>query len=149
MQYPRMDPQPRTKTSMTMLSRGFLLYGVAFAVAVLVAVASYALVGMYGWLIIPIIAAVLNAGGNLFVSYIVCTKTQFAKPLSLGGLGLAVCAITLLLVRYVGFLGRPLQALMPMLGPDALHNATEVFYVFWMMLYTQLITGGMVQSCGA
>ncbi len=134
---------------MTMLSRGFLLYGVAFAVAVLVAVAAYGIGGMYGWLIIPIIAAVLTAGGNLLVSYVVCTKTQFAKPLSLGGLGLAVCAVTLLLVRYVGFLGRPLQALMPAVGPDAIYSATTVFYVFWMMLYTQLITGGMVQSCGA
>ncbi len=144
-----MDSGRRTKESLGVFERGLLLYGIAFAVAVIVGVAAYFIVGTYGFLLIPIIAYLVNAGGNMLVSYVVCERTQFARPLAVGGIAVAVAAVTLILVNYVGFLGYPLRALMPAAAPDAQQAATKVFYIFWTTLYAQLITGGMVQSCGA
>ena len=144
-----MDSGSRTKESVGVFERGLLLYGVAFAVAVLVGIASYFIVGTYGLLLIPIIAYIVNASGNLFISYVVCKRMQFARPFAVGGIAAAIAAVTLLLVKYVRFLGYPIRALMPMAMPDIQNTATGVFYMFWMTLYSQLITGGMVQSCVA
>ncbi len=146
---PEMDSGRRTKESLGVFERGLLLYGIAFAVAVLVGVAAYFIVGIYGFILIPIIAYLVNAGGNMLVSYVVCERTQFIEPLKVGWIAALMAFIILLAVKYIGPLGYPIRALMPTAMPSTQDTATDVFYVFWTAIYAQLITGGMMQSCGA
>lgn len=130
-----------------MLSRGILLYGVAFAAAAIIGFAAYSVNVNYGYLLLPVIAYIVHSAANMLVSYVGCTRTQFVDALKMGSIGAALNIIVLLLVYYVGFLSYPLRVLMPASGPDAHYMATKVFYVAWGAVYAQLISGGILQSC--
>lgn len=129
-----------------MLSRTLMLYGLAISAGVILAAVAVFVGSDYSYIIIPIVAYLVNSLFNALTQASVCDTVKFGRSFKLGIYSGVAAALTLLLLQ-MSFFYSPIRAMFPGSTPDLHKKVGDGFYFFWAGLYAQLLTGGLAQSC--
>jgi hypothetical protein len=123
-----------------------MLYGMGISAAALIGILPL-FIRSYMWVIIPLCAYAMSFGLNIATKYAACEKMDFigASKMAIFPTLSALLAVGLLTVL-PGMKG-PIYSLLVNLDYDIRNRIGDAFYLFWFVLYGQLVSGGLLQVC--
>ncbi len=123
-----------------------LLYGVSVSIAILVAIIS-AFITSYRVFIIPCIVYLISLGANILSNYLACDGITPEKSAKRAIVPTIMALLMLGLLNIAPSIIKPVSAIMPMASDVMKSTVGNIFYIFWAVLYGQMIAGGFSQIC--
>ena len=119
------------------------LYGMALVVAITVSILA-AFVPIY---IIPVITYLVSFSIGIATKYASCDKVAFESPSKMAVLPTIFSILMIGILTVAPIIKSPIQSMFPSFGSQANDMISQSFYLFWSILYGQIISGGMLQVC--
>jgi hypothetical protein len=144
-----MDQQPAAKQPRNPVKgRGYLLYGFAAGFGAVLAALALIQIKMAA-LLIPLIAYIVCVIFNILTQKTICANANVSQAFKLSTISAGVVASVYFAANNIHFLGNPIRSLIPNSDAATQQRVIMAFYLFWAGLYSQILSGGFMQTCAA
>jgi hypothetical protein len=123
-----------------------LLYGMALVAAAVAAGITMAPIPIF---IIPVLVYVISFGCSIATKYAACDSVAVGQAAKLAVTPAVAALLMLGLLVLAPSMKGPVAGLMPNALPATIDAAGNAFFLFWAVLYGQIISGGMLQVCAS
>ena len=123
-----------------------LLYGISVSVAVIIALLSGVMTSYYA-LLIPAVVYLFSFGSNILSRYLACDSVEAGTSATKALIPTITVSFMMGLLYMVPAIIKPISAVIPSASENMKVTVGDIFYIFWAVLYGQIIAGGFSQIC--
>jgi hypothetical protein len=123
-----------------------ILYGMGLSVAFIASICAL-FTESYMWLIIPAVTYIISFAMNIATKYAACDNTDMVRSSKMALIPTLISFVTVGLLSVFPGMKGPVYSLIPNFDEYTLSRIGNAFYIFWFVLYGQLISGGLLQVC--